>query len=95
MDRLERALDVCVKKTRRNIVALAEKPGAYAFAPDGDYFKHGGGFYEIGNWTSSFFTGMALLAYEITGDSLLPETSEQAGRFLPEEGLRVCDGYHA
>lgn len=63
-----RAHDVCVEKTRRNVVRLGDRPIAGAWARDGDYFDHPEGFFAIGNWTSSFFTGMALLAFEQTGD---------------------------
>jgi unsaturated chondroitin disaccharide hydrolase len=36
---------------------------------DGNYFNFQEGFNEIGNWTSSFFTGMALLAWRETEDA--------------------------
>jgi unsaturated chondroitin disaccharide hydrolase len=68
--RFQEAFDLCVLKTRRNIKDLANEavPGAWAWAPDGDYSKHKEGFFEIGNWTTSFFTGMALLAWLKTED---------------------------
>jgi unsaturated chondroitin disaccharide hydrolase len=59
---LKAAFDLGVAKTRRNIQRLADEPKSYALAVDGNYFAFPEGFYEIGNWTSSFFTGMALLA---------------------------------
>lgn len=62
------ALDLCLLKTRANIKRLADEPKAAPWALDGNYFAHKEGFYEIGNWTSSFFTGMALLAWRETGD---------------------------
>ena len=65
---LRRALDLCVAKTRRNIEALADRPASWAFAVNGRYAEGGEGFYEIGNWTSSFITGMALLAWRETED---------------------------
>lgn len=64
----ETVYNVCVQKTRHNIKCLADTPQSYAWAVDGNYFEYPEGFYDIGNWTSSFFTGMALLAYETTRD---------------------------
>lgn len=66
--RLNAALDLCIHKTRSNIKRLADEPKSAAWALDGDYFNFDEGFYEIGNWTSSFFTGMALLAWQETED---------------------------
>src|SRR5215469_15550397 len=65
---LKRALDICIRKTRNNIKQMADEVKSAAWAPDGNYFAHKEGFYEIGNWTSSFFTGMALLAWLETED---------------------------
>jgi unsaturated chondroitin disaccharide hydrolase len=65
---LRRAFDLCVAKARRNIEALADRPTTWAFAEDGHYPGWEEGFYEIGNWTSSFITGMALLAWRETED---------------------------
>jgi unsaturated chondroitin disaccharide hydrolase len=67
-DPLIRAFDLCVRKTRGNIQRLADEPKSAAWAEDGNYFKFKEGFFEIGNWTSSFFTGMALLAWRETED---------------------------
>jgi unsaturated chondroitin disaccharide hydrolase len=66
--RLANIYDLCVRKTRLNIQRLADEPKSAAWAADGDYFNFKEGFYEIGNWTSSFFTGMALLAWRETED---------------------------
>lgn len=65
---LRRAFDLCVAKTRHNIEALADCPTTWALAEDGRYSGWEEGFYEIGNWTSSFITGMALLAWRETED---------------------------
>jgi unsaturated chondroitin disaccharide hydrolase len=65
---LKSAFDVCLSKTRNNIRRLADNPKPYAWAVDGNYFDFKEDFYEIGNWTSSFFTGMALLAWRQTED---------------------------
>lgn len=65
------ALDLCIEKARANIARLATAPKSGAFAADGNYFAFDEGFFEISNWTSSFFTGAALLAYEKTRDPSL------------------------
>jgi unsaturated chondroitin disaccharide hydrolase len=65
---MKRAWDLCVRKTRGNIQRLADEPKSGAFSVHGDYFSFGEGFFDIGNWTSSFFTGMALLAWRGTRD---------------------------
>jgi len=67
-ERLASIYDLCVRKTRLNIQRLADEPKSAAWATDGNYFNFKEGFYEIGNWTSSFFTGMALLAWRTTED---------------------------
>lgn len=64
----QRAFDLLVAKTRRNIKRLADEPKAAAWAVDGNYFAHPEGFNDIGNWTSSFLTGMALIAWRRTND---------------------------
>jgi unsaturated chondroitin disaccharide hydrolase len=65
---LRRTLDLCVRKTRGNIVRLADEPKSGAWSENGQYFDFEEGFFEIGNWTASFFTGMALLAWRETED---------------------------
>lgn len=62
------AFTLCVEKTASTIATLADSPKSGAYADDGDYFSFEEGFFDIGNWTSSFFTGMALLAFESTGE---------------------------
>jgi hypothetical protein len=54
--------ELFVCKTRSNIKRLADQPKSGTFAVNGDYFAFSREFFYIGNWTSSFFTGMALLA---------------------------------
>lgn len=71
------AFALAVDKTRRNISRLAREPKSAAFAGDGNYFAFEEGFFEIGNWTSSFFTGMALLAFETTGDRAFLQQANQ------------------
>jgi len=65
---LRRTLDLCVAKTRVNIADMVKQPTTWALAVDGDYTKWNEGFFEIGNWTSGFFAGMAILAWQETGD---------------------------
>src|SRR5579871_5528166 len=77
---LKTAFDLCVRKTRKNIKRLADEPKSAALAVDGNYFNFKEGFYEIGNWTSSFFTGMALLAWRDTEDEFY---LQQTLRLLP------------
>jgi unsaturated chondroitin disaccharide hydrolase len=77
-----RALEVCIEKARRNIVRLADRPVSGAWAPDGNYFGFAEGFFDIGNWTSSFFTGAALLAFEATRDP-----------FFLQQTNRLADAY--
>lgn len=66
--RLHRAFEICAEKTLRNLPDLLASERSWAFAPDGDFAKWNEGFFEIGNWTPSFFTGMGLLAWLRTGD---------------------------
>lgn len=86
------AFDICVAKTRRNIHDLHSHPTTWAFAADGDYTEWNEGFHEIGNWTTSFFTGMAILAWQHTRDesfltdldNLLPLYQEKLARHSAE-----------
>ncbi|HEY8960873.1 MAG TPA: glycoside hydrolase family 88 protein [Luteolibacter sp.] len=78
------ALEVCISKIRSNIQLLAERPTTWALAVDGDYAAWKEGFYEIGNWTASFFTGMAVIAFKQTND-----------RYFLEETTRLQPFYEA
>jgi unsaturated chondroitin disaccharide hydrolase len=62
------AFNLCVGKTRSNIKRLADAPKSAPWAVGGNYFGHPEGFNDLGNWTSSFFTGMALIAWRATED---------------------------
>jgi unsaturated chondroitin disaccharide hydrolase len=64
----EQALDLAIEKIRRNIPGLYEHQTTWGYSVDGDYVKRPEGFFNIWNWTTSFFTGMALIAYKKTGD---------------------------
>jgi unsaturated chondroitin disaccharide hydrolase len=92
---LRRAFDVCVRKTRSNIKCLADEPKSGAWALDGNYFKFQEGFYEIGNWTSSFFTGMALLAWRETEEEyFLQQTLRLAAAYREKACVRFLDMHH-
>lgn len=92
---LKRALDLCVQKTRGNIKCLADAPKSAAWAADGNYFDFKEGFYEIGNWTSSFFTGMALLAWRETEDEyFLKQVLRLASVYRGKVFLRLMDTHH-
>ncbi len=93
--RLARAYELCVHKTRANIKHLADEPKSAAWALDGDYFKFKEGFYEIGNWTSSFFTGMALLAWRETADEYFLNQVQRLARAYKEKVFtRYRDTHH-
>ena len=85
---LQATFDLCVRKIRKNIKRLADEPKSAALAVDGNYFNFKEGFYEIGNWTSSFFTGMALLAWRDTEDEYF---LQQSLRLLPHYRAKVFD----
>jgi unsaturated chondroitin disaccharide hydrolase len=92
---LRRAFDLCVRKTRRNIRDLADNPGSWAWAMDGDYARFPEGFFEIGNWTSSFFTGMALMAWRQTGDhGFLDQVLRLSVAYREKACRRFLDMHH-
>jgi unsaturated chondroitin disaccharide hydrolase len=82
---LQKTFDLCVEKTRRNIKLLADEPKSWAFDKDGIYSNFHEGFFEIGNWTSSFFTGMALIAYRHTKDHYFLEQLERLSAVYHEK----------
>jgi unsaturated chondroitin disaccharide hydrolase len=89
------AFDLCVAKVRRNIRVLADAPKAAPWALDGNFFSHREGFFEIGNWTSSFFTGMALLAWQQTEDEyFLQQTLRLAAAYREKACVRYLDMHH-
>src|ERR1035437_1946760 len=92
---LKTALNLCIRKTRGNIKRLADDPKAAPWALDGNYFAHKEGFYEIGNWTSSFFTGMALLAWRETEDEyFLNQVLRLAPSYREKVFTRWLDTHH-
>jgi unsaturated chondroitin disaccharide hydrolase len=92
---LKTAFNLCIHKTRGNIKRLADEPKAAPWALDGNYFAHKEGFYEIGNWTSSFFTGMALLAWRETEDEyFLNQVLRLAPHYREKVFIRHLDTHH-
>ncbi|MBC8095461.1 MAG: glycoside hydrolase family 88 protein [Akkermansiaceae bacterium] len=92
---LSRAFELCVHKSRRNIQRLADAPKSCAYATDGNYFEFEEGFFEIGNWTSSFFTGMALIAWEQTEDEyFLQQVQRLAPAYREKVFTRFIDTHH-
>jgi unsaturated chondroitin disaccharide hydrolase len=90
-----RAFELCVLKTRANIKRLADDPKSAALAVDGDYFNWQEGFYDIGNWTSSFFTGMALLAWCKTEDEyFLKQVLRLTPHYRQKVFTRQLDTHH-
>jgi len=92
---LQRAFEPCLSKARRNIKRLADDPKSAAWAEDGNYFEFKEDFYEIGNWTSSFFTGMALMAWQQTEDeSFLKEMLRLAPHYRNKVFTHWLDTHH-
>ena len=91
----QKAFDLCVHKTRANIQRLADEPKSAAWALDGNYFDFKEGFYDIGNWTSSFFTGMALIAWQETEDEyFLQQVQRLAPHYLEKVFTQHRDTHH-
>lgn len=82
---LRKTFDLCVSKTRNNIKLLADSPKSWAFDKNGIYSDFHEGFFEIGNWTSSFFTGMALIAYRNTKDDYFLDQLERLASIYREK----------
>jgi unsaturated chondroitin disaccharide hydrolase len=92
---MKKAFDLCVRKTRGNIRRLADEPKSWSNAVDGNYAKHSEGFFEIGNWTTSFFTGMALLAGRKTKDEyFLKQVLRLAPAYREKVFTRFMDTHH-
>jgi unsaturated chondroitin disaccharide hydrolase len=92
---LQNAFNLCIRKTHDNIKLLADHPKSAAWAADGNFFAFDEGFYEIGNWTSSFFTGMALIAWQETEDEyFLRQTLRLAPAYREKACVRFLDMHH-
>jgi unsaturated chondroitin disaccharide hydrolase len=91
----QQAFDLCALKTRSSIKQLADSPKSAALAVDGDYFSFDEGFFDIGNWTSSFFTGMALWAYRATQETcFLEQLARLEPVYLAKVGEHAMDTMH-
>lgn len=86
-----KAFDLLVRKTRFNIQRLADRPQCASRAVNGNYFATEEDFFSIDNWTSSFFTGMALLAWRGTEDEYF---LQQTLRLEPQYSAKVFDSRH-
>jgi unsaturated chondroitin disaccharide hydrolase len=94
-DALHRTLATCVGKARGNIARLAREPKACASDPGGDYFRDEEPFFSIGNWTTSFLTGMSLLALELTRDlELLRQVNRLADVYRDKVFIHGMDTMH-
>jgi hypothetical protein len=94
-EQLVRASHLCVRKTRDNIQRLASEPKSAAWAADENDFDFKEGFYEIGNWTSAFFTGLALLAWrETEGEYFLNQVLRLAPRYRDQVFTHFMDTHH-
>lgn len=67
------AFETLIAKSRRNVADMVGQSDAttWSWAADGDYSKWPEGFFEIGNWTTSFHTGIALIGWMATGDEAI------------------------
>lgn len=68
---LQDAFALCIEKSRRNMEHVTSELWDFAADPQGDYFRRRERitrFFDIGCWVPSFFTGMAIMAYEAEGD---------------------------
>jgi unsaturated chondroitin disaccharide hydrolase len=95
--RYENAYKLCIQKIRRNIEDYANqpKPKSWAFDVEGDYSQWDEDFFAIGNWTSSFFTGMALLAWQETEEEhFLKQTLRLAPIYQEKACVRFLDMHH-
>lgn len=89
------SLELAIAKTRRNLPVLAANPASWAFDTGGNYQNMDEGFFDIGNWTTSFFTGMGVLAYLQTGnDELLGELEPLDSFFLTKVGKHANNTMH-
>jgi unsaturated chondroitin disaccharide hydrolase len=92
---LQRAFATCSAKVRAVIPRLVESRRSGSFDADGNYFDWPEDFFDIGNWTSSFFTGMALLSIELTSDmELLEQVNRMAELYREKVTTHSMDTMH-
>ncbi len=89
-EKLSAALELCVGKIRSNIQRLADRPetSTWSWHKEGKYWKWDENFFAIGNWTTSFITGMGLLAFKQTQDEFF---LKQVERLAPIYRLKVYE----
>jgi len=74
---------------------LVESKRSGAYHETGDYFSTHERFFDISNWTTSFFTGMALLDFEISGDrELLKQVNRMADLYREKVITHSMDTMH-
>jgi unsaturated chondroitin disaccharide hydrolase len=92
---LHRALATCSAKVRLVLPKLAQTRRSASNDADGDFFRFPEDFFDIGNWTSSFFTGMALLDFEGSRDlALLQELNRLGDLYREKVTTRSMDTMH-
>jgi unsaturated chondroitin disaccharide hydrolase len=92
---MKSVFDFCIRKASRNIEQLANRPASWSFDVQGKYWQWNESFFAIGNWTSSFITGMAILAWRATGDdAFLQQTNRMAGIYKEKVTGHVMDTMH-
>lgn len=93
---IREAFDLCVSKTLGNLSALAASQRTWSFDRNGDYPAWNEGFFEIGNWTTSFFTGMGVLAWlDIAEEQLLRDIALSEPNYLAKmEGENAKETMH-
>jgi unsaturated chondroitin disaccharide hydrolase len=93
--RMVRAFELCVRKARTNIKMLADAPQAAPWSADGNYFRHPEGFNDIGNWTSSFITGMAIIAWRATENEFFLQQLLRLAPAYRDKALKPeCHSHH-
>lgn len=90
LEQISTALDLCIGKTRSNIQRLADRAEAstWSWHKEGKYWEWNESFFTIGNWTTSFITGMGLLAFKQTQDNYF---LKQVERLAPIYRLKVYE----
>ena len=89
------AFETLIRKTRRNIADLVEQPTTWSWDAGGDFSKWQEGFFDIGNWTTSFFTGMALIAWNETEDEyFIRNVLELDPLYQKKAGEHAADTMH-
>ncbi len=85
---IHNAFELGRRKISRHLHRLADEPMDWSHAVDGAYWNSPTPFFSIGNWTSSFPLGVALLAVARGGD---PELLDQVLRMEPHYRRKVTE----